>query len=135
MNKLILLTLVSLAALVLAACGGSSSSAEVTGTIILPEGATVPAGATITVKVEDTSMADAAATTIGEQTIEGNGQGSPISFAVAYDPADIEDNHTYTMRVRIEDADGSLLFINDTSIPVITRGSPTQDVEVPVIEV
>lgn len=80
-------------------------------------------------------MADATATTIGEQTIEGEGQGSPISFAVPYDPSDIQDNHTYSMRVRIEDGDGSLLFINDTHIPVITNGAPTEDVVVPVIEV
>ena len=54
---------------------------------------------------------------------------------MAYDPDEIVDNHTYSMNVRIEDADGSLLFINDTHIPVITNGNPTSDVEVPVIEV
>lgn len=37
------------------------------------------------------------------------------------------------MRVRIEDGAGNLLFINDTSVPVITRGNPTQDVEVIVV--
>lgn len=135
MKKHFPLALLSIAVLALVACGGSSSEAEVTGTIILPDGATVPAGATISVKVEDTSLADAPATVIGEQTIEGEGQESPIEFAVPYDPADIQDNHMYGMNVRIEDENGSLLFINDTHIPVITGGAPTEDVVVPVIEV
>lgn len=44
MTKLSLLTLLSISILILAACGGSSSAAEVTGTIILPEGATMRRG-------------------------------------------------------------------------------------------
>jgi uncharacterized lipoprotein YbaY len=35
--------------------------------------------------------------------------------------------------VWIEDGTGKLLFINDTSIPVITNGNPTQDIEVIVV--
>ncbi len=31
-------------------------------------------------------------------------------------------------------SDGSLLFINDTTIPVITRGNPTENAEIPVIQ-
>lgn len=131
MQKWIVLIILGL---MLTACGGASD-AQVTGTILLPDGATVPNGATITVKVQDTSLADAAATDLGEQVIEGTGQTSPIPFAVSYNPADIDERFTYTMSVRIEDADGSLLFINDTAIPVITRDAPTSDVEVPVIAV
>jgi putative lipoprotein len=133
-TQALLATILILTVLVISGCS-SGSDTQVTGTIILPAGATVPDGATIKVQVQDTSLADAAATTIGEQTIDGDGQDSPIEFAVAYDPDEIVDNHTYSMNVRIEDADGSLLFINDTHIPVITNGNPTSDVEVPVIEV
>jgi uncharacterized lipoprotein YbaY len=137
MKRLPTISLLAFAALALAACGGSSSEAEVevTGTIILPDGMTVPDSATISVQIQDTSQADAAATTIGEQIIEGSGQSSPIPYGVSYDPSDIDDRFTYTMRVRIENSDGSLLFINDTAIPVITRGAPTEDVEIPVIAV
>jgi hypothetical protein len=39
------------------------------------------------------------------------------------------------MRVRITDSNDNLLFINDTAIPVITRGSPTENFEIPVIQV
>jgi putative lipoprotein len=121
----------------LATCGGSSESGspQVTGEIVLPDGATVPDSATINVQVQDTSKADAAAVTIGEQVIEGNGQQGTIPFAVSYDPSDIDDRFEYSMRVRIEDENGSLLFINDTFTPVITRGAPTTEVVVEVIAV
>jgi putative lipoprotein len=118
----------------LAACSGGSG-ATVSGTIILPDGETVPGGSTIKVQVQDTSLADAPATTMGEETIEGNGQTGSIDFSVEYNPDEIVDNHTYTMNVRIEDAGGSLLFINDTSIRVITNDNPTENVQVPVIAV
>ena len=58
-----------------------------------------------------------------------------IPFSVTYDRSLIDERFTYTVSARITDADGNLLFINDTSIPVITGGAPTSDVEVPVIEI
>ena len=39
------------------------------------------------------------------------------------------------MSARIEDAEGNLLFINDTSIPVVTSDAPSEDVVVEVIDV
>ena len=77
---------------------------------------------------------DAPAVVMGEQVIEAPGA-FPIPYAVCYNPAEIQDNHTYTMQARIEDGDDGLLFINDTSIPVITNGRPVDDVEIPVIRV
>lgn len=62
--------------------------------------------------------------------IETKGAQMPIPFAVPYDPGKIEENPTYSLRVRIEEGTGKLLFINDTSIPVITQGNPTQDIVV-----
>ena len=79
-------------------------------------------------------MADAPAKAIGEQIIESPGQ-VPIPYEVCYDPSQIEDNHTYTMRARITDSEGNLMWINDTAIPVITNGNPTENVEIPVIQV
>lgn len=128
-----LFVVLALAAMTLGACGGSDGN--VSGTIILPDGASVPAGATINVQVQDTSRADAAATSMGEQIIDGDGQTGTIDYSVDYNPDDIVDNHTYTMRARIEGDDGSLLFINDTAIPVITNNNPTENVEIPVIAV
>ena len=88
----------------------------------------------VQVQIQDTSLADAPAKVIGEQIIESPGQ-VPIPYEVCYDSSQIEDNHTYTMRARISDSAGNLLWINDTAIPVITNGNPTENVEIPVKQV
>lgn len=111
----------------------SSGSPSVSGAVTQVDNAPIPEGATLTVQIQDTSLQDVAATVIGEQIIENPGQ-FPIPYQVGYDPNDIT-NPRYTMSARITAADGSLLFINDTAIPVITAGNPTEDVEIPVIQV
>ena len=113
----------------LAVCGGSSK-AVVTGTVIYLQRIALPPEAVVTVRIEDVSKADALAEVVGEQVIQTKGAQVPIPFSVPYDPDKIEGNHIYNLRVRIEDGTGKLLFINDTSMPVITRGNPTQDIEV-----
>jgi putative lipoprotein len=112
---------------------GQKESASVWGSVTNVESAPIPEGAILTVQIQDTSLQDVAATVIGEQIVENPGQ-FPIPYEVGYDPGDIK-SPTYTMSARITGADGSLLFINDTSIPVITGGNPTDDVEIPVIQV
>jgi putative lipoprotein len=106
----------------------------ITGTITYPEGIPLPEDAVVQIQVQDTSLADAPAIVMGEQIITSPGQ-VPIDYQVCYDPSQIQENHTYSMSVRITDADGRLLFINDTHIPVITRGNPTENVEIVVIPV
>ena len=59
---------------------------------------------------------------------------SELEFSVDYDPATIVESNTYTLSVRITDAAGNLLFLNDTSIPVLTGGAPTDEVEVQVVQ-
>jgi putative lipoprotein len=132
MKRIALLLILFALAVLTVACG--SSEASVTGAITFEGDAEIPDDAKVIVKIEDSSLADAPAETIGEQIITNDTQ-FPIPYEVTYDADEIVDNHTYTMRARIEGADGSLLFINDTSIPVITRGNPTDEVEIPVIQV
>ncbi len=112
----------------------SAGGAIVSGMVTNVDNAPIAEGATAAIQIQDTSLADAAATVIGEQVIENPGQ-FPIAYQVAYDPNAIVENHTYTMSTRITGSDGSLLFINDTSIPVITRDNLTDGVEIPVINV
>jgi len=112
----------------------SPGGATVSGMITNQEGAAIPEGATVTVQIQDTSLADAPAEVIGEQVITGSTE-FPVPYQVAYDPSQIQDNHQYTMSARITGGDGSLLFINDTAILVITRDNPTEEVEIPVIQV
>ena len=108
----------------------------VTGTILLPEGATLEGAAAWTVLVEDTSLADAPATTIGAAAgAVSDPAGTDIPFAAIFDEGSIDESGTYTLNTRIVDAAGGLLFINDTVIPVITNGAPVEDVDVPVVAV
>jgi putative lipoprotein len=135
-----LLKIISILGLVLGAaalvsCGSSSNKAGVTGTVTYRQRIALPPTAVVIVQLQDVSKADAPAEVIGEQVIKTEGKQVPIPFAVPYDPGKIQENHRYSLQARIEDGAGKLLFINDTSIPVITGGSPTQDVEVIVVPV
>ena len=117
----------------LTACSSAPERSTVTGTVTYRQKIALPPDAVLTVRIEDVSLADAPAEVLGEQVIETKGAQVPIAFNVAYDADKIEANHTYSLRTRIEDGSGKLLFINDTSIPVITQGNPVQDIEVVVV--
>ena len=134
MLKMISALVLLLGLVVLAGCG-NSSQATVTGTVTYLQRIALQPDAVVTVRIEDVSKADTMAEVIGEQVIQTDGAQVPIPFEVAYDTDQIEENHSYSLRARIEDGAGKLLFTNDTSVPVITRGNPTQDVEVLVVPV
>ncbi len=114
---------------------GGSRDNVVTGTVTYLQRSALAPTDVITVQLQDTSLADAPAIIIGEEIITVGAQQVPIDYNVYYDIADIVENHTYTMSARIEDEDGTLLFINDTSIPVITNGNPTSGVEIMTVPV
>ena len=116
---------------------GCSSSAEasITGTVTYRQRIALPDDAVITVQLRDVSKADAAATVMGEQIIIAEGKQVPIPYEVTYDESEIDDRFSYSMSARIEDGSGALLFISDTHTPVITRGNPTEDVEIVVVPV
>lgn len=98
----------------------ASPRPAVTGTIAYRERMALPPGAEVTVRLEDVSRADAASTVIGEQVIEAPGQ-VPIRFAVPYDPALLDDRHTYAVRATIS-VDGRMWWTTDTHNPVLTGG-------------
>jgi len=107
----------------------------VTGVVTYRERIALPDDAMITVQLQDVSRADAPAVVIGEYKLLTNGKQVPIPFEVEFDPADIQDNHTYSLSVRIEDSSGNLLFINTQSYRVIIGDNPIFDVEVLVEQV
>ena len=115
-----------------ASSGAARCSASVSGTVT--GSPALPADAVVTVQIRDTSLQDVPAAVIGEQVIAAPGP-SPIPYDVCYEPREIDQRHTYTMSVRITGAGGRLLYINDTSIPVISRGNPNAGVAVPVVQV
>jgi putative lipoprotein len=115
----------------------SATDTAVTGNVTvsteapLPE---LPAGATLSVTLQDVSVADAPAMVLSSQTIELTDQEFPIPFELPYDLGSIVENHTYSVAARVE-AGGDLLMISDTMTPVITNGAPTSDVEVVLVSI
>ena len=106
-----------------------------TGTVTYRERIALPDDAVVSVRIQDVSRMGAAAQVMGEQVIHTNGGQVPIAYTVPYDPETIDERFSYSMSVRIEDGAGKLLFISDTSVPVITRDNPTKDVEIVVVSV
>jgi putative lipoprotein len=123
--------------LLVGACGSSEQEEgpPVIGTVTYRERIALPEDAVVTVQIQDVSRMDAPARVISEHVIHTSGGQVPIGYSVPYDPGAIDDGHSYSMSARIEDGEAKLLFISDTVVPVITRGSPTQDVEIVVVPV
>jgi putative lipoprotein len=107
-----------------AGLAGAASEAQVTGTATYLDRAMLPPGAVLSVALQDISVADAPAEVIATatQAIEG---GPPYPFALAYDPGEIQERHTYSVRARVT-LDDRLIMVTDTFAPVITRGAPTE---------
>lgn len=103
----------------------------VTGVITAPDGAAMPEHATVEVKINDVSLADAPATQVGGQIIYGAKQ-FPVRFEATYHAPGIMPQHTYGAQVRILDSQGRTVFINTSAVNVLTWGNATYDIEVPV---
>jgi len=125
----------ALVSITLSGCAGSQKETAVSGTVTYLVRMALPSDATVIVKIEDISMADAPSIDVGEQEIKTDGKQVPIPYSVAYDTDEIVDNHSYSVTARILDGTGKLIFISDTVVPVITRSNPTENVEVVVIPV
>lgn len=111
----------------------SSTTSTISGNVTYLVRSALPPDAVTTVQLIDVSLADAPAVVLGEQRIVG-GQ-VPIPYTVAYDPTAVQPNHSYSMSARITDAQGQLLFISDTIIPVLTNGAPSDNVEIMTVPV
>lgn len=101
-----------------------AGEASVTGTATYPDRVTLPPGAVLEVALEDVSVADAPATVIATDTRKNLGL-PPFPFSLTYDPAGIDDRHTYAVRARVTLGE-RLLMTTDTHAPVITRDAPVQ---------
>jgi len=132
MRKIFILLILS-ATVALAGCGSSTNKAAVTGAIAHTHRMTLPVGYVVTVQIEDTTKADAPGKKIAEQVIKSQGEQLPMPFEIVYDPGKIDANHTYSIRVKIEDSTGKMLYTNNSSVAVITNGNPTQNVDVIVV--
>jgi uncharacterized lipoprotein YbaY len=99
-------------------------SATVTGTVTYRQRIAMPPGAVVEVSLLDVSRADAPAVVLDKQEIKPTAQ-VPIPFTLNYDPAQIDERHTYAVQARIL-VEGKLRFINTKRHAVITQGNPTK---------
>jgi putative lipoprotein len=101
--------------------GPAEAMAQITGTVAYRERIALSPGAVLEISLEDVSRADVKATLIARQKITSPGQ-VPIRFELEYEPGEIDERMSYSIRARISDG-GRLMFINDTHTPVLTRGA------------
>ena len=78
-------------------------------------------GAVFEATLLDASRQDAAAEVLATARAEDTGK-LPIPFELRYDPARIDERHSYVVRGRIANGD-RLMFTTDTAYPVLTRGN------------
>jgi len=102
--------------------GETDAPATVTGTVTYRERIALTPGALVEVQLLDVSIADASAKQIAMQTIKPKHQ-VPIPFELVYDPADIDERLSYSVRAIIRER-GRLMFTTDRSYRVLTRGYP-----------
>lgn len=103
--------------------GSPAGAASVTGKVAYLERMALPPDATLEVRVEDVSLADAPAKTLGVTTIPNPGQ-VPIPFSVTYDPAEVRPGHRYTVRATIRVGE-ALWFTTTQHFPVLVEPDRT----------
>ncbi|QIX60584.1 lipo-like protein [Hymenobacter sp. BT18] len=136
MKNCLLLSLFAL--LLLASCttmppaagsGGKPTAAvakdSITGTVTYRERMALSPTAVVRLQLQDVSQPGVAATVIDSVTLRPQGRQVPLDFVLRFDPSRIQENMTYAVEARIEDA-GQLMFRTDVAYPVLTRGNPKQ---------
>lgn len=98
--------------------------ANLAGTITYRERIALPPSARVEVQLVDATDENVTAPLIAERLIDEPGQ-VPIAFSLAYDPASIQSNHSYALRVRIR-VDEDVWFASPFDLRVLTGGNPTQ---------
>ena len=90
--------------------------------------------ANVTVQLQDTSIADAPAIFIAQDTHIA--ALFPIPFAIKYCPTQVANGIFFSLTATIRDRTNKLLYINNIYIPVIPLGDTrTTNINVPVIHV
>ncbi|AJO76833.1 MULTISPECIES: YbaY family lipoprotein [Pseudomonas] len=128
MRKLTLLALTTL----LGACHSMqpASHASLDGEVFYLQRIALPPAATLSVSLQDVSLADAPAVVLAEQKGPVKGQ-VPLPFHLSYDPAQVKPGHRYSVSARIEVA-GKLLFITTEHNGVKLDGSDPQPLKIRV---
>jgi putative lipoprotein len=99
----------------------ADSRAKVTGSVTYRQRIALRPGSVVEVSLLDTSRADGLSTTLAHTVIENPGS-PPIPFNLEYEPTEIDERMSYSVRATIRYR-GRLIFTTDTDYPVLTRGA------------
>lgn len=97
------------------------SIARVSGTVTCRARIILPPDAYLRVELVDISRQGTPARTIAMREIQLGGRQAPIPFEITYNPATIDQGHTYAVQARILRG-ARLLFANDVVYKVLTNG-------------
>ena len=125
----------TLMATLLAACAHAPDNVRgsLDGEVFYLQRIALPPTATLTVSLQDVSLADAPAQTLAKQSGPVKGQ-VPLPFHLSYDPAEVKPGHTYAVSARIED-NGQLLFITTERNSVDLNAKTQQPIRLRVDQV
>ncbi len=131
MKKIFMLCCASL----LAACSSNTPAPKATldGEVFYLQRISLPPAATLDVRLQDVSLADAPAVTLARQSGPVKGQ-VPLPFHLQYDPAQVKPGHRYAVSARIE-LDGKLLFISTEHHGVQLDGKDPQPLRIKLDQV
>lgn len=107
--------------------------ATLKGTVSYRERMMMRPDSTITVRLLDVSLMDAPAKILAEQKIPAQGKSVPVSFELEYDPRQIREELDYSVSAAIRDGDGTLMWVTDTHNAVLTRGGPTDSIDLMLV--
>lgn len=130
MKKFALLTSMALLAACQSATPPTATVESLDGEVFYLQRIALPPTATLTVSLQDVSLADAAAVVIDEQRGQVKGQ-VPLPFKLSYDPAQVKPGHRYAVSARIE-VDGQLMFITTEQHAVQLDGKDPQPLKIRV---
>lgn len=105
-----------------AACAPPGSVRSVSGEVRFAREVELPEGTVVSVRLLDTTLADAPSVELGLDVIENAGR-LPVSFRIEYDPDRVVSGNEYSLSADVRHSD-DLLYVNDTVHPVLTRGAP-----------
>ncbi|WP_332762674.1 YbaY family lipoprotein [Pseudomonas koreensis] len=128
MKKLLTIT----AATLLSACQSTTPDGKIglDGEVFYLQRIALPPSATLSVSLQDVSLADAPAVVLDQQEGPVKGQ-VPLPFHLSYDPAQVKPGHRYSVSARIE-VNGELMFITTENHAVQLDGSDPQPLKIRV---
>ena len=104
------------------ACESLGGTGAITGEVRFAREVELPEDSVVTVKLRDSSYADAPSVELGRDVIE-DAERLPIRFRVEYDRDRVSDGNEYSLSADVRVGD-DLLYVNDRVHTVLTQGAP-----------